>query len=83
MASTHIRVSRRAWKALNKLKEPGDDFDDVVKRLTNNVVEDPGLYLVNSTGETVPVLTESGEGDEIVLHETMQRYGYKIEEIEE
>lgn len=29
---THIRVSEDTWKRLNKRKEPGDTFDDVIRR---------------------------------------------------
>jgi len=32
---------------------------------------DPGLYLVNSTGEMVALATESGDGDQNLLHETL------------
>lgn len=32
---------------------------------------DPGIYLINSTGETVALATESGAGDRELLHETL------------
>lgn len=31
--SEQIRVSKRNWKALNAMKEPGESFDDVVGRM--------------------------------------------------
>ena len=36
---------------------------------------EPGLYLVNSTGETVPLATESGNGDRELLHEALDELG--------
>ena len=32
-ADKHIRVTEDTWKALNRRKEPGDSFDDVISRL--------------------------------------------------
>ena len=32
----------------------------------------PGLYVVNASGETVPVATEGGEGDHELLRESLQ-----------
>lgn len=45
-------------------------------------MSDPGLYLVNSTGEMTPVLTESGDSDIQVLRETLESHGFKLEEHE-
>lgn len=28
-----VRVSRKTWKRLNAMKQPGDSFDDVLGRL--------------------------------------------------
>ena len=36
---------------------------------------DPGIYLVNSTGETYALATESGEGDRKLLQETLDEMG--------
>jgi predicted CopG family antitoxin len=72
--STHIRVSRRAWKQLNSLKEPGDDFDDVVMRLVNQRIESPGVYLINATGEASALATEDGSGDRQLLKEVLDEY---------
>lgn len=79
MSSTHIRVSKRTWKALNRLKNPGDDFDDVCKRLTNNTINDPGLYLINSTGEAHALSTESGDGDKQLLKEVLSEHGIDVD----
>ena len=32
-ADKHIRVTKETWKELNRRKEPGDSFDDVLQRL--------------------------------------------------
>jgi predicted CopG family antitoxin len=32
-ADNHIRVTEETWERLNKLKKPGDSFDDVIQRL--------------------------------------------------
>lgn len=32
-ADKHIRVTEETWKELNKRKEPGDSFEDVIERL--------------------------------------------------
>jgi len=32
-ADKHIRVTDDTWKRLNRRKEPGDSFEDVIKRL--------------------------------------------------
>jgi hypothetical protein len=39
----------------------------------------PGLYLINSTGEGVPVLTESG-GDTELLKEALENHGFELQE---
>jgi len=35
----------------------------------------PGLYLVNSTGEMVPLHTEDGNGDRKLFHEYLEENG--------
>jgi len=37
---TTIKVSRDTWKELNREKEPGDSFDDVLRRLLAERLED-------------------------------------------
>jgi predicted CopG family antitoxin len=32
-ADKHIRVTEETWKELNRRKEPGDSFEDVLERL--------------------------------------------------
>lgn len=32
-ADKHIRVTEETWKELNMRKEPGDSFEDVLRRL--------------------------------------------------
>lgn len=32
-ADTHIRVTEETWSRLNRLKGPGDSFDDVLEEL--------------------------------------------------
>ena len=34
-----MKVSRKNWKWLNSLKEPGDSFDDVLNRLREQRLE--------------------------------------------
>lgn len=46
--SEHIRVSSEKWKRLNRLKQPGDAFDDVVGRLLDYYEEHEGQ---EETGE--------------------------------
>ena len=36
---------------------------------------DPGIYLVNSTGEMSALATESGDGDRNLLHEALDELG--------
>lgn len=43
---------------------------------------EPGIYLTNSTGETVALATESGGGDRQLLQEALEEYGYTLIEIE-
>jgi len=38
--TTVIRIGTDLWKHLNKLKEPGDTFDDVIRRQLKNSKED-------------------------------------------
>lgn len=33
---TTIKVKKETWKRLNRQKEPGDTFDDVIERLLAN-----------------------------------------------
>jgi len=33
MTDHMMRVSKKTWKRLNQLKEPGDTFDDVINKL--------------------------------------------------
>jgi predicted CopG family antitoxin len=33
MPDTHIRISEEMWKELNRQKNPGDTFDDVIRRM--------------------------------------------------
>lgn len=30
---TTVKITYETWKRLNKMKEPGDSFDDVIQRL--------------------------------------------------
>lgn len=43
--STQIRISDENWMLLNRMKRPGDDFNDVVSRLLDeneeSVAEQP------------------------------------------
>ena len=34
-ADTHIRVTENNWTRLNRLKRPGESFNDVIGRLLN------------------------------------------------
>ena len=34
--STKVRVSRENWHRLNRLKRPGDTFDDVIDKLVED-----------------------------------------------
>lgn len=43
----------------------------------------PGLYLLNGTGEGVPVLTEGGYGDTELLREVLEEQGYELREVAE
>lgn len=36
-----LRVREETWKTLNRLKEPGDSFDDVIGRLIEQYGETP------------------------------------------
>ena len=33
---------------------------------------EPGIYLTNTTGETIPLATETGEGDKNLLAEALE-----------
>jgi predicted CopG family antitoxin len=33
--TTTVKLKRDTWKELNSKKEPGDSFDDVIRRLLN------------------------------------------------
>lgn len=33
MPDTHIRISEEMWQELNSQKQPGDTFDDVIRRV--------------------------------------------------
>jgi len=39
--STTMKVKRDTWKQLNKQKEPGDTFDDVIGRLIEQTSGNP------------------------------------------
>lgn len=39
---------------------------------------DPGLYLINSTGEMVAVHTESGDGDTQLLREYLEENDIEV-----
>ena len=39
-ADTHIRVTGETWKRLNAQKEPGDSFEDVIRRLLDESEDD-------------------------------------------
>ena len=39
--STTMKVKRDTWKQLNKQKEPGDTFDDVISRLIEEASGNP------------------------------------------
>jgi len=32
-ATNHIRVTAETWRQLNRRKQPGDSFEDVIQRL--------------------------------------------------
>ena len=34
--TTNVKVENGTWRQLNRLKEPGDTFDDVISRLLDN-----------------------------------------------
>jgi len=36
----HIKVSKESWIRLNQLKEPGDTFDDALKKLLDEHEDD-------------------------------------------
>ena len=36
----HIKVSKESWIRLNQLKEPGETFDDTIKKLLDEHEED-------------------------------------------
>lgn len=38
---TTIKVKTGTWKRLNQMKEPGDSFDEILKRLLNEVEDNP------------------------------------------
>lgn len=38
-AERHIRVTDGTWSELNKRKEPGDSFDDVIVRLLEETAD--------------------------------------------
>jgi len=38
-ADNHIRVTDETWSELNKRKQPGDSFDDVIQRLLEETDE--------------------------------------------
>jgi predicted CopG family antitoxin len=39
-ATNHIRVTAETWRRLNRRKQPGDSFEDVIQRLLEG--EDEG-----------------------------------------
>jgi len=39
-ADQHIRVTEETWRKLNRLKRPGDSFDDVLQRLLADEYEE-------------------------------------------
>lgn len=39
MEKTTIEVSKESWKQLNRQKEPGETFDDVIQREVINTEE--------------------------------------------
>lgn len=41
-ADKHIRVTEETWKELNRRKEPGDSFEDVLKRMIEDYDGDDG-----------------------------------------
>ncbi|MDL0133556.1 DUF7557 family protein [Halobacterium salinarum] len=41
-AENHIRVSDETWKRLNRRKEPGDSFEEVITRLLDETEDGEG-----------------------------------------
>jgi len=41
-ADTHVRVRPETWEELNKLKSPGDTFDDVINQLLDEHEDSEG-----------------------------------------
>jgi|GEM_PF-3177637 len=41
-ADTHIRVTEETWSRLNRLKGPGDSFNDVIEALLDDEAEEGG-----------------------------------------
>lgn len=39
MGETTLQVSRETWKRLNRRKEPGESFDDVINGLLADEIE--------------------------------------------
>jgi predicted CopG family antitoxin len=39
-ADNHVRVTDETWKRLNERKEPGDSFEQVIKRLLEETEDD-------------------------------------------
>ena len=56
-------------QALDRLEQMDEVFTDA-----------PGVFLVNATGETVPLLLEDGTGDRQVLEEVLGEHGLTLEE---
>jgi len=51
-ATNHIRVTAETWRQLNRRKQPGDSFEDVIQRL-----------LAESQGESAPQTEETMKSD--------------------
>lgn len=45
--SEQIRVSTEVWKTLNAQKQPGDSFDDAIRRIIEN---NPDVELLEADG---------------------------------
>lgn len=41
MAKNHIKVDDETWRRLNSRKEPGDTFEEVIRRLLEEYDEPP------------------------------------------
>lgn len=61
--ATTIEVSDTSWKQLNRLKEPGQSFDDVIQQLLAVSIEPGDVEAVEADGgedETELQLSEAG-----------------------